>query len=89
MSDIGNLARGYHENRGQRGAFRCPLWVNRAKAVRVLQRRMSGAPRKRQLATKVRPVVTGPIASFCSAERQRAFPASPTMKNVTDLPIEA
>jgi hypothetical protein len=30
---------------------------NRAEAVRVLQRRMSGAPRKRQLATKIRHVV--------------------------------
>jgi hypothetical protein len=33
-----------------------------AGAVRVLQRRMSGAPQKRQLATKIRHVVKGPTS---------------------------
>ena len=40
--------------------------LSKHEAVRVLQQRMSGAPRKRQAAIKMRPVVTGQIASLAS-----------------------
>ena len=41
--------------------------------ARVLRRRMSVAPRKRQSAAKMRPVVKGQITSLRTAKRKRAF----------------
>ena len=51
----------------------CRLWVNRAKAVRVLRRRMSVAPRKRQSAAKIRPVVKGQEATYAPQQTAPLF----------------
>ena len=56
------------------------------------------APGWAELVVRLRPLKISAIglepsggyerASFCSAGRQRAFSGRPTMKDVTDLPIE-
>jgi len=55
----------------------------------VLQQRMSVAPRKRQLATKVRRVVKGHERPPAPQKNSEAFRRRSTVKSVTDPGIEA
>ena len=58
-------------------------------AARVLQQRMSVAPRKRQLATKVRRVVKGQLRRFAPQKSSEPFRRLAVVKLVTELHSEA